>query len=173
MSEVPESAGGVDRYAHQGGDGGFLQFIQQPRIVLILLAGWEIIGFLTELFVGNALFVENHGEGGISLDGLLAGRVLAWESIALAIIYLYCAREPERHRRIFWLAVVAQSVAVAAYLYHWLVTGAFSFESVAIPIAIAAGLWTLSFLNIFQAREADASVSQRAEQRDRPPTGSE
>jgi hypothetical protein len=155
MSEMPGTRGeaGDDGYQKPLGDNGFLQFVQQPRILLILLAAWEVLGFLTELFTSNALFLENHASGELSLDGVLGGGALGWESVPLAVLYLYCARDPERYSRIFWLACIEQAAAIAANLYHWLVTDDFSFESVAIPMAVAAGLGTLSFLNIFQARE--------------------
>ena len=71
MSEMPGTPREGSDYGYQKsvGDNAFLQFVQQPRILLILLAVWEIIGFLTELFTSNALFLENHASGEISLDG--------------------------------------------------------------------------------------------------------
>ncbi len=153
MSDMPDMERVAERIEKSLGDNVFIQFVQQPRILLILLAGWAVIGFLTELFTSNALFLENHAQGDLALDGVLAGRALGWEGIPLAVLYLYCARDPVRYQRIFWLAFIEQSSAIAANLYHWLVTDDFSFESVAIPIAVAAGLGTLAFLNIFQRRE--------------------
>ena len=155
MSELPGSQGVEAGYQRPLGENTFLQFVQRPRILLILLALWEVIGFLTELFTSNALFLENHGPGQIELDGVLGGRALGWEAIPLAVLYLYCARDPERYSRVFWLALIEQAAAIAANLYHWLVTDDFSFESVAIPMGVAAGLGTLAFLAIFQPREAE------------------
>jgi hypothetical protein len=161
MSEMPGAPHEGPDYGYQKplGDNALLQFVQQPRILLILLAFWEILGFLTELFTSNGLFLENHASGELSLDGALGGRALGWESIALAVLYLYCARDPERYGRIFWLACIEQGAAIAANFYHWLVTDDFSFESVVIPMAVAAGLGTLSFLNIFQAREPQRELA--------------
>jgi len=156
MSELPgTSETGDYRYEKSLGDNAFLQFVQQPRILLILLAAWEIVGFLTEFFTSNALFLENHAPGELALDGALAGRALGWEAIPLAVLYIYCARNPGRYPRIFWLAMIEQAAAIAANLYHWLITHDFSFESVFIPMAVAAGLGVLSFLNVFQPREQE------------------
>jgi len=161
MSELPGMRGEAGDYGYQKplGENAFLQFVQRPRILLILLAAWEIVGFLTEFFTSSPLFLENHGDGELALDGVLAGRALGWESIPLAVLYIYCARDPSRYPRIFWLAMIEQAAAIAAHLYHWLITGDFSFESVAISMAVAAGLGTLSFLNIFQPREAEPRLT--------------
>ncbi len=161
MSELPGTRGEAGDYGYQKplGENALLQFVQQPRILLILLAAWEVVGFLTEFFTSNGLFLENHSPGELSLDGVLAGRALGWESIPLAVLYIYCARDPGRYPRIFWLAMIEQAAAIAAHLYHWLITADFSFESVAIPMAVAAGLGILSFLNVFQPREAEPSLT--------------
>jgi hypothetical protein len=161
MSELPGTRGEAGDYGYQKSlsDNALLQFVQQPRILLTLLAGWEILGFLTEFFTSNAFFLENHNSGQLALDGVLAGRALGWESIPLAVLYIYCARNPGRYPRVFWLAMIEQGAAIAAHLYHWLITEDFSFESVAIPMAVAAGLGTLSFLNIFQPREAEPRLT--------------
>jgi hypothetical protein len=153
MPEMPGAEGGTAGYKEPAGGNGFLQFLSQPRIVLLMLAGWEAIGFLVEFFTSSAFFLENHGEGELTFDGALGGRALGWEAIPLGVLYLYCARDPERYWRVFWLALIEQGAAIAANLYHWLITDDFSFESVAIPLLVAVGLGTLSFMNIFQKRE--------------------
>jgi hypothetical protein len=61
------------RYEKSSGDNGILHLVQQPRVVLLLLAAWEIVGVLAELFASSS-FSMNLNEG---LDGLLAGRNLA------------------------------------------------------------------------------------------------
>ena len=157
MSDMPQTEP-TSAYQPPDEGNGFINFVQQPRILLMLLAGWAIVGFLTELFYNNALFLENHGSGPIDLDGVFAGRAFGWEGIPLSVLYLYCARDPKRFHGIFWLALIEQSAAVAANLYHWLVADYFSFESVVIPIGVACGLGFLSFLNIFQPREHQAKV---------------
>ena len=161
MSELPGTQGEAGGYQAEKslGETGFLHFIQQPRIVLILLAGWEVLGFLTEFFTSNGLFLENHNEGELALDGVLAGRALGWESIPLAVLYIYCARDPSRYPRVFWLALIEQIAAIAAHIYHWLFTQDFSFESVFIPIVGAAILGFLSFLNVFQPREREPRLA--------------
>jgi hypothetical protein len=161
MSELPGMRGETVDYGYGKslGDNSFLQFLQQPRILLILLAAWEVVGFLTEFFTSNSLFLENHNNGELALDGVLAGRALGWESIPLAVLYIYCFRNPDRFPRIFWLAMIEQAAAIAAHLYHWLITHDFSFESVAIPMAVAAGLGMLSFLNVFQPRDTESRLA--------------
>jgi hypothetical protein len=161
MSELPGTRGETGDYGYgkSMGDNAFLQFVQQPRILLILLAAWEGVGFLTEFFTSNGLFLENHNSGELALDGVLAGRALGWESIPLAVLYVYCARNPVRYPRIFWLAMIEQGAAIAAHLYHWLITHDFSFESVFIPMVVAAGLGLLSFLNVFQQREQETRLA--------------
>jgi hypothetical protein len=161
MSDLPGTQGETGDYGYGKslGENAFLQFVQQPRILLVLLAAWEGVGFLTEFFTSSGLFLENHGDGELALDGVLAGRALGWESIPLAVLYIYCARNPGRYPRIFWLAMIEQAAAIAAHLYHWLITHDFSFESVFIPMVVAAGLGLLSFLNVFQQREQETRLA--------------
>jgi hypothetical protein len=134
-------------------ENALLAFLQQPRILLIMLAAWSLLGFVTELLVGSALFVERHGEGDIALDGLLGGLVFNWQGLPLAVLYFYCARDPDRYRPVFWLALVSLSASVAAALYHWLVADTYSIESVFLPIAVSTGLGVLVFLHLFGAKE--------------------
>lgn len=154
MSELPGAQRVEAAYQKPLGDNAFLQFVQQPRILLLLLAAWAIVGVLTEMLTSNSIFFDNDDH---EIDGLLAGRALAWQGIPLAALYLYCFRNPERYRSIFWLALIEQTAAIVANVYHW-GAGDFSVESIIVPIAVAAGLGLLSFLNIFQTREQQASV---------------
>jgi hypothetical protein len=140
-------------YAPPPRENAFLGFVQRPRILLTILAGWALLGFLTELALNSPLFVETHNRGDIALDGILGGLALNWEGIPLAVLYFYCARNPERFHGVFWLALVAQGASVAANMYHWLVTDTYSFESVVIPLGVAAGLGTLVFIHLFAPRE--------------------
>ncbi len=133
----------------------FWAALRQPRVVLILLAVWDIVGALTEFFTSSGLFVDLHGR---ELDGALGGRALSWEAIPLAVLYLYCSREPARYQRVFWLALIEQAVAVLANVYHW-GAGDFSFESVFIPIAVAGALGVLVFLHLFQPREPEEAAT--------------
>ncbi len=134
-------------------ENAFLNLLLQPRILLFLLAAWALLGFLTELVVDSALFVERHGDGDIGLDGALGGLALNWEGIPLAVLYIYCARNPDRFRGVYWLALAAMAASVASNLYHWLVTDTYSIESVALPIGISAGLASLVFLHLFRAKD--------------------
>ena len=90
------------------------------------------------------------------LDGALGGRSLSWEAIPLAVLYLYCSRDPVRYQRVFWLALIEQAAAIFANIYH-LGAGDFSLESVFIPIAVAGGLAVLVFLHLFQPKEPEAA----------------
>ncbi len=132
----------------------FWTTLRQPRVVLILLAVWAIIGALTEFFTSSGLFLDLHNR---ELDGALGGRALSWEAIPLAVLYLYCSRDPVRYQRVFWLALIEQAAAIVANVYHW-GAGDFSFESVAIPIVVAAGLGLLVFLQLFQPKAPEAAA---------------
>lgn len=148
------------------GENAFLKFVQRPRIMLILLAAWEAVAFLTQLATNTGLFIEDHKPGDIDLDGALAGRAFAWESVPLAVLYLYCARDPERYQRVFWLALIEQIAAVAAYLYHWLVAGTFTFESIFIPLAGSGAIGTLVFLHLFRPRAGEGAAPSPATPRE-------
>ncbi len=136
-------------------ENAFLKAVRQPRVLLILLAAWDIIGALTEFFSSSGLFVNLHGE----LDGALGGRALSWEAIPMAVLYLYCARHPERYRPVFWLALIEQVAAIVANIYHW-GAGDFSLESVVIPIAVAGALTVLVFLHLFEPKEREAAAGR-------------
>ena len=129
----------------------FWTTLRRPRVVLILLAVWAIIGALTEFFTSSGLFVDLHNR---ELDGALGGRALSWEAIPLAVLYLYCSRDPVRYQRVFWLALIEQAAAMVANVYH-LGAGDFSLESVIIPIAVAGTLFLLVFLHVFQPKEPE------------------
>lgn len=145
MAEIPQAA--------PPRESPFWAALRQPRAVLILLAVWDIIGALTEFFTSSGLFVDLPGE----LDGVLGGRALSWEAIPLAVLYLYCSRDPVRYQRVFWLALIEQAVAIVANIYH-LGAGDFSLESVLIPIVVAAALGLLVFLHLFQPREPEEAA---------------
>ncbi len=129
--------------------------LRQPRVVLILLALWAIVGALTEFFTSSGLFLDHHAR---ELDGALGGRALSWEAIPLAVLYLYCSRDPVRYQRVFWLALIEQAAAIFANIYH-LGAGDFSLESVFIPIAVAGGLALLVFLHLFEPKEPEEAAT--------------
>ena len=144
MAETPEARPPTEENA-------LINTIRQPRIMLILLAVWDIIGAVSEFFTSNGLFVDLKGR---EIDGLLGGRALSWEAIPLAVLYLYASRDPERYQRVFWLALIEQAAAIVANIYH-LGAGDFSLESIVIPVAVAGGLAFLVFLHLFQPKTAE------------------
>jgi hypothetical protein len=150
MTEIPPAA-----QPQPPVENPFWATLRQPRVVLILLAVWDIIGALTEFFTSSGLFVNLHG---VELDGALGGRALSWEAIPLAVLYLYCSRDPERYHRVFWLALIEQAVAIVANVYH-LGAGDFSLESVLIPIIVAAVLGVLVFLHLFEHKEPEEAAT--------------
>lgn len=152
MEEIPPAA---PSQPQPPAENPFWNALRQPRIVLLLLAAWDIIGALTEFFTSSGLFVDLHG---VELDGALGGRALSWEAIPLAVLYLYCARDPARYQRVFWLALIEQAAAIVANVYH-LGAGDFSLESVLIPIVVAGALGVLVFLHLFQPKETEEAAT--------------
>ena len=136
------------------GENPVMSTVRQPRVVLLLLGIWAVIGAVTEFFTSSGLFVDLHGG---ELDGALGGRVLGWEAIPLAVLYFYCARNPDRYQRVFWLALIEQAAAIVANVYHW-GAGDFSAESIVIPVGVAVGLALLVFLQLFEPREPEAQA---------------
>ena len=125
-----------------------LQTLRQPRIVLILLATWAILGVIAQVFSGSFLFdMEGH-----EASGILAGRAFSASMVIPAIIYLWAARDPKRHRQVFWLALVEQAVVVLSCFYHR-GAGDITWAGTIVPAAISAGLIFLVFFNLFQFRE--------------------
>jgi amino acid transporter len=126
---------------------GVLQTLRQPRIVLILLAIWAILGVVAQVLSESVLF-DMKAEA----SGILGGRALSASMVVPAIIYLWAARDPERHRQVFWLALVEQVVLVLSCFYH---RGAkdISWAGTIIPAVISGGLILLVFFNLFQTRQ--------------------
>lgn len=126
-----------------------LTFLQRPRIMLIMLAGWSILSALTQFFTESSWFFDNNGH---EIDGALAGFALGWEGIPLAAVYIYSLGDAVKHRPVFLLALLHMATLGASQVYH-LGAGDFSFESVMIPLFGSAGLALLVFLHLFGARE--------------------
>jgi hypothetical protein len=154
---MQEQSYGQGAYTPPPAPNPFLSFIQRPRILLVVLAAWALVGFLTELADDSPFFVDTHSR---ELDGAVGGLALNWEGIPLAVLYLYCARNPDRFHGVFWLALIAQGASFVSNLYHWLVTETFSFESVALPLGMAAGLGTLVFIHLFAPRAESVEPQQ-------------
>ena len=147
MSETPGAGGRATDYGRPPGENAFLGFLQQPRILLTMLAAWEVVAVLVELFAARGFSLDING----GLDGVMAGRLLSWQAIPLAVLYLYCARDPERFHGIFWLALIEQGAAIAANLYH-LAADHLEFEAIFVNVLVSAGLGLLVFVHLFQPR---------------------
>jgi hypothetical protein len=127
---------------------GILQTLRQPRIVLILLAVWDIVGLIAQLLSGSFLFdMEGH-----EASGILGGRVFSASMIVPAILYIYAARDPKRYRQVFWLALVEQVVLMLSCFYHR-GAGDITWAGTIIPAVISGGLIFLVFFNLFQPRQ--------------------
>ena len=150
MSDMPSAGREAAAYEEPLGENAFLRIVQQPRILLVLLAAWEVVGALVEFLASSGFSLDVSG----GLDGVLAGRLLSWQSIPLAVLYLYCARDPKRYHRIFWLALIEQGAAIAANLYHW---GAnqLEFEAIFVNVIVSAALGAFVFLHLFQPRDSN------------------
>lgn len=123
-----------------------LNTLRQPRVLLTLLAAWAGLGALTEILSDSFLLNLKR-----EADGILAGRALGGEAIALAALYLFAARDPARYRFVFWIALVEQVAAIILNFYHW---GAddFGFESIILPVVVAIGFLILLISNLVQPR---------------------
>jgi len=128
-----------------------LQTLRQPRIVLILLATWDIVGIIAQLLSGSFLF-----DMGGKASGILAGRVFSASMIVPAIIYLWAVRDPKRHRQVFWLALVEQ-VTVMLSCFYYLGAKDITLTGTIVPAAISGGLIFLVFFNLFQPRQEASS----------------
>jgi hypothetical protein len=122
--------------------------LRQPRVLLLLLAAWSALAVATQVFVNSGLFLDIHD---IELDGALGGLALSFNAAPLALLYLYCERDPGRYNQVFWLALVHQAAMASAGLYHWVI-GTFTFESIVVPVAVSAALAVLSFMQVFEPR---------------------
>ena len=131
-----------------------LRAIRQPRVMLLVLAAWSLLAGVTQLFVNSPVFLDIHD---MELDGALGGFALSFNAVPLALLYLFCSRDPARHYHVFWLSLVHQGAMAAGNLYQ-LAIGTFSAESVLIPVLGAAFLAVLSFLQVFEPK-----TTQRAE----------
>lgn len=142
------------------GENPILNLVQKPRIVLLMLTIWSLLTVLTEAANENGLFMDLRiaelpdGE----IDGALAGLGLAWQGLPLAVLYADSFRNPAAHKRIFWLALVHTGALIVANFYH-LGKGDFSFESIILPVASAAVLFFLSFVQLFQESAPEPSGS--------------
>lgn len=115
--------------------------VKRLRLVLLLMAVWDLLGFLVQLYA-DTFFFEIDG----NVDGILAARAFSGALIIPAIIYIYALRDPLRHRAVLWLAVIEQLVAVLTAVFH-LAGDTFELESVILPVAVAIAFLILVLLN--------------------------
>jgi hypothetical protein len=127
---------------------GILQTLRQPRIVLILLAAWDILGVIAQVLSGSILFDMKGHEA----SGILAGRAFSASMVVPAIVYLWAARDPKRYHQVFWLALVEQVILVLSCFYHR-GAGDITWAGTIIPAVISGGLIFLVFFNLFQPRQ--------------------
>jgi len=127
---------------------GILQTLRQPRIVLILLATWDIVGIIAQVLSSSILFDMKGAEA----SGIFAGRVFSASMVVPAIVYIYAARDPKRYRQVFWLALVEQVTVVLSCFYHR-GAGDITWAGTIVPAAISGGLVFLVFFNLFQPRQ--------------------
>jgi len=128
-----------------------IQVGKKPRILLILLAGWSLLAAVTQIFVNSGLFLDIHD---FELDGAMGGLALSFQAVPLALLYLYCWRDPGHYHSVFWLALIQQVAIFAGALYQWAI-GTFSFESIIISLAGSLALGALSFLQLFEPKATE------------------
>ena len=157
MSDDFQAPGSGAKYTYDEPN-AILQFLRQPRILLLLLAAWSIIGVLAEAFTNNGFFSDLDKQ---DIDGLLGGLALGWEGVPLTALYIYCFRNPTRYPRIFWLALIHMGSLSLSLLYH-LVTGDVPIASIIVPAGVTGGLLALVFIHLFGNEDEEEEEPRRA-----------
>ena len=134
-----------------------LHTLRQPRVTLGLLAAWAIMGVIAEVLSDGFLFDMK----GTRASGIFGGRVFSASALIPAIVYIWALRNPEQHRRVFWLGLVEQVALVLSSFYH---AGAkdISWVGAIIPSVISGALIFLIFPNLFQPRQVGAALPHPA-----------
>ena len=125
-----------------------LEMLRQPRVMLVLLATWDIVGVIAQLLSDSFLFDMK-----TDASGILGGRVFSASALIPAIVYLWALRDPQQHRRVFWLGLIEQVALVLSSFYHK-GAGDIGWAGVVIPSIISGALIFLIFPNLFQPRPA-------------------
>ena len=125
-----------------------LDMLRQPRVMLVLLATWDIVGVLAQLLSDSFLF-DMKAEA----SGVFGGRAFSASALIPAIVYLWALRDPQQHRRVFWLGLIEQVALVLSSFYHR-GAGDVSWAGAIIPSIISGALIFLIFPNLFQPRAA-------------------
>ena len=122
-----------------------LDVLRQPRVMLVLLAAWDIVGVLAQLLSESFLFDME----GLEASGIFGGRVFSASSLIPAIVYLWALRDPQQHRRVFWLGLIEQVTLILSSFYHR-GAGDITWAGTVIPAIISGALIFLIFPNLFQ-----------------------
>ena len=125
-----------------------LDMLRQPRVMLVLLATWDIVGVLAQLLSDSFLF-DMKAEA----SGVFGGRAFSASALIPAIVYLWALRDPQHHRRVFWLGLIEQVALVLSSFYHR-GAGDVSWAGAIMPSIISGALIFLIFPNLFQPRAA-------------------
>jgi len=128
-----------------------LEVLRQPRVMLILLAIWDILGVITQLLSASFLFDMEGSEA----SGIFGGRAFSASALIPAIVYLWALRDPQQHRRVFWLGLIEQVALILSSFYHR-GAGDITWAGAVIPSVISGALIFLIFPNLFQPRAAAA-----------------
>lgn len=115
------------------------------QIVLLLMAVWDIVGAVVQLYADSFAF-DLQGD----VEGILAARAFSGALVVPAVLYLYALRDPLRHRGILWLAVIEQLLAICTAVFHFAADD-FGFGSVIIPLAVAVAFLLLVLLELPRA----------------------
>lgn len=132
-----------------------LRPIRGPRVILLLLAAWDLLGAATQLLADNALFSLQ----GQTVDGVLAARGFSGALVVPAIVYIYALRHPDRYHQVWWLALMEQVVAIASYFYH-LGADHYGLEDAAVPIVASLILLVLVVLKLLPLERPEAAGHQ-------------
>ena len=130
------------------GQPSVLDMLRQPRVMLVLLATWDIVGVVAQLLSDSFLFNMK-----AEASGILGGRAFSASALIPAIVYLWALRDPQQHRRVFWLGLIEQVTLVLSSFYHR-GAGDIGWAGVIIPSIISGALIFLIFPNLFQPRAA-------------------
>jgi hypothetical protein len=116
--------------------------------MLVLLATWDIVGVATQLLSDSFLFNMK-----AEASGILGGRAFSASALIPAIVYIWALRDPQQHRRVFWLGLIEQVALILSSFYHR-GAGDISWAGAIIPSIISGALIFLIFPNLFQPRAA-------------------
>lgn len=155
MSENPTTGAGAGttRVVYTGDKPNpILTFLKRPRIMLILLAAWSILSVLAEAYTRTDILIN---QGDNEINGVFGGLAFGWQGIPLAAVYIYCLRDPVKHRPVFWLGLIHMAALSASQLFH-AIAGPVGWPSIFVPLPVSVGLGVLCFMHMFAPREHPA-----------------